>query len=194
MRRASNVCSYIRAERSRNALERRPLGLGTRCAGNSSRTNADRRDHRFLRPAPRARLPRTAALPLLPGGRGPSTADRAENLREGAWEARQLAAKAVLEIAQGRQEERVEGQGRSREIAPLRVGGTDTLPRMAKREPTTEELRRAQRERITEEHEAIPNSITPDEELQHRRRAEKSAYLERMLAVRERSERERDRD
>ena len=65
---------------------------------------------------------------------------------------------------------------------------------MPKREPTTEELRRAQRERITEEHEAIPNSITPDEELQHRRRAEKSAYLERMLAARERSERERDRD
>jgi hypothetical protein len=41
---------------------------------------------------------------------------------------------------------------------------------MAKREPTTEELRRVQRERITEEHEAIPQSITPDEERQHRRR------------------------
>ncbi|HEX5893508.1 MAG TPA: hypothetical protein VFY33_01655 [Solirubrobacterales bacterium] len=65
---------------------------------------------------------------------------------------------------------------------------------MVKRKPTTEKLRRAQRERITEEHEAIPNSITPDEELQHRRRAEKSAYLERMLAARERSERERDGD
>jgi hypothetical protein len=65
---------------------------------------------------------------------------------------------------------------------------------MAKREPTTEELRRAQRERITEEHEAIPNSFTPDEERQHRRRAEKSTYLERMLAARERSEREGDGD
>ncbi len=42
---------------------------------------------------------------------------------------------------------------------------------MPKREPTTEELRRTQRERATEEHQAIPNSITPDEELQHRRRA-----------------------
>jgi hypothetical protein len=63
-----------------------------------------------------------------------------------------------------------------------------------KREPTTEELRRLQRERITEEHEAIPDSITPDEEHQHRRRAEKSAYLERMLAERERSERERESD
>jgi hypothetical protein len=94
----------------------------------------------------------------------------------------------------GHQEERIEGQGKAREIAPLSVAGADTLPRMAKREPTTEELRGAQRERITEEHEAIPNSITPDEELQHRRRAEKSAYLERMLAARERSERERDRD
>lgn len=63
---------------------------------------------------------------------------------------------------------------------------------MAKREPTTDELRRVQQERTTEEHEAITDSITPDEARQHRRRAEKSAYLERMLAERERSERERD--
>jgi hypothetical protein len=63
---------------------------------------------------------------------------------------------------------------------------------MAKREPTTEELRRLQRERTTEEHEAIPDSLTPDEERQHRRRAEKSAYLERMLAARQRSERRED--
>jgi hypothetical protein len=61
---------------------------------------------------------------------------------------------------------------------------------MPKREPTTEELRRAQQERVTEEHEAIPGSITPDEERQHRRRAAKSAYLERKLAQRERSERQ----
>ena len=60
---------------------------------------------------------------------------------------------------------------------------------MANREPTTEELRRAQHERMTEEHEAIDASLTPDEERQHRRRAEKSAYLERMLAARDRSER-----
>ncbi|HEU4979645.1 MAG TPA: hypothetical protein VFT14_00405 [Solirubrobacterales bacterium] len=63
---------------------------------------------------------------------------------------------------------------------------------MAKREPTTEELRRVQQERTTEEHEAITDSITPDEARQHRRRAEKSADLERMLAERERSQRERD--
>jgi hypothetical protein len=63
---------------------------------------------------------------------------------------------------------------------------------MPKREPTTEELRRLQQERVTEEHEAIPNSLTPDEERQHRRRAEKSAYLERKLAERERSERRED--
>jgi hypothetical protein len=62
---------------------------------------------------------------------------------------------------------------------------------MPKREPTTEELRQTQRERVTEEHEAIDTSATPDEELQHRRRAQKSAYLERMLAERERSERDR---
>ena len=60
---------------------------------------------------------------------------------------------------------------------------------MPKREPTTEELRRVQHERTTEEHEAIGASMTPDEQRQHRRRAEKSAYLERMLAERERSER-----
>jgi len=60
---------------------------------------------------------------------------------------------------------------------------------MSKREPTTEELRRLQQERTTEEHEAIDSSFTPDEEHQHRRRADKSAYLERKLAERERSER-----
>ena len=57
-----------------------------------------------------------------------------------------------------------------------------------KREPTTEELLQAQHERATEEHEAIDTSLTPDEERQHRRRADKSAYLERMLAKRKRSE------
>jgi hypothetical protein len=61
---------------------------------------------------------------------------------------------------------------------------------MPKREPTTEELRRTQRERATEEHEAIPSSLTPEEERQHRRRAAKSAYLARKLAERERSERQ----
>jgi len=60
---------------------------------------------------------------------------------------------------------------------------------MPKREPTTEELRRVQRERTTEEHEAVDTSLTPDEERQHQRRADKSAYLERKLAERERSER-----
>jgi hypothetical protein len=63
---------------------------------------------------------------------------------------------------------------------------------MPKREPTTEELRRTQEERVTEEHEAIPDSVTPHEESQHRRRAAKSAYLEKKLAERERSEREDD--
>jgi hypothetical protein len=59
---------------------------------------------------------------------------------------------------------------------------------MPKREPTTEELLRAQHERTTEEHQAVTTSLTPVEERQHRRRAEKAAYLERMLAARERSE------
>ena len=61
---------------------------------------------------------------------------------------------------------------------------------MPKREPTTEELRQVQQERATEEHEAIETSITPEEADQHRRRAAKSAYLERMLTERERSERD----
>jgi hypothetical protein len=61
---------------------------------------------------------------------------------------------------------------------------------MPKREPTTEELRQAQHERATEEHEAVDSSMTPDEAHQHQRRADKSAYLERMLAERERSERD----
>jgi hypothetical protein len=61
---------------------------------------------------------------------------------------------------------------------------------MSQKEPTTEELRRKQHERTTEEHEAIPDSVTPDEERQHRRRADKAAYLERKLIERERSERE----
>jgi hypothetical protein len=61
-------------------------------------------------------------------------------------------------------------------------------------EPTTQELRRKQQERTTDEHQAITQSMTPDEARQHRRRAEKSAYLERMLAERERSERGDDRD
>ena len=59
---------------------------------------------------------------------------------------------------------------------------------MPKREPTTEELQEVQHERTTEEHEAIETSATPDEAEQHRRRADKSAYLERMLAKRHRSE------
>jgi len=57
-------------------------------------------------------------------------------------------------------------------------------------EPSTRELRIQQAERTTDEHEAIPDSATPDEAHQHSRRADKAAYLERKLAERERSERE----
>jgi hypothetical protein len=63
---------------------------------------------------------------------------------------------------------------------------------MPKREPTTEELRQVQHERTTEEHEAVDTSVTPDEAHQHDRRADKSAYLERMLAKRARSEQRDD--
>lgn len=62
---------------------------------------------------------------------------------------------------------------------------------MGKREITeTRFLRRTQRERKTEEMEKLPGSITPHEEHQHRRRADKAAYLEEKLAERERSERD----
>jgi hypothetical protein len=78
---------------------------------------------------------------------------------------------------------------------PQRAGGSGYSRAMAKRhEPNTEELRQLQRERTTEEHRAVGQSVTPDEKKQHRRRAEKSAYLERMLAERERSERRDGRD
>jgi len=61
---------------------------------------------------------------------------------------------------------------------------------MADREPTTRELRLKQKERTTGEHRAIDESATADEARQHKRRASKSAYLERKLAERERSEHE----
>ena len=61
---------------------------------------------------------------------------------------------------------------------------------MPKKEQTTEELRQLQQERTTDEHEALERAATPDEADQHKRRAAKSAYLERKLAERERSERE----
>ena len=51
-------------------------------------------------------------------------------------------------------------------------------------------LRKEQQERKTEEMEKLPSSITKHEEEQHRRRADKAAYLERKLAERERSERD----
>jgi hypothetical protein len=57
---------------------------------------------------------------------------------------------------------------------------------------STHELLQKQSERKTEEREAITQSFTPDEEDQHRRRADKAAYLEQKLAERERSEREGD--
>ena len=61
---------------------------------------------------------------------------------------------------------------------------------MAKKEPTTEELRQRQQERTTEEHQLLERSETDEEVKQHKRRASKSVYLERKLAERERSERE----
>lgn len=55
---------------------------------------------------------------------------------------------------------------------------------------STHELKIDQRQRKQGEREAEKDSITPDEADQHRRRADKAAYLEEKLAERERSERE----
>jgi hypothetical protein len=74
----------------------------------------------------------------------------------------------------------------NRKIVDIRVISI----RMAKKEPTTAELRQVQQEKTTGEHEAIDQSATPDEADQHARRASKAAYLARKLAERERSERE----
>jgi hypothetical protein len=57
---------------------------------------------------------------------------------------------------------------------------------------STHELRRDQAERKDDERERVAESVTPDEEDQHRRRADKAAYLERKLAERERAERDAD--
>jgi hypothetical protein len=81
---------------------------------------------------------------------------------------------------------RAERSRKRRLSRPLAGKSATEVP---KREATTEELQRRQQERTTGEHRAIDSSLTPDEEKQHRRRAAKSAYLERKLAERKRSER-----
>ena len=63
------------------------------------------------------------------------------------------------------------------------------MPKRDRKEQSTEELKRVQHERTTDEHRAIDESVTKDEADQHKRRAAKAAYLERKLAERERSER-----
>ncbi len=55
---------------------------------------------------------------------------------------------------------------------------------------STRELKVKQGERKQEELEAEKDSALPDESDQHRRRADKAAYLEEKLAERERSERD----
>ena len=57
---------------------------------------------------------------------------------------------------------------------------------------STRELRRDQGERKAAERDAAAEAPLPDEERQHRRRADKAAYLEQKLAERERAERDAD--
>lgn len=59
-------------------------------------------------------------------------------------------------------------------------------------EPDTSELRRAQRDRETSERAAEADAEEPAERRQHKRRADKAAYLKEKLAERERSERDAD--
>ncbi len=56
-------------------------------------------------------------------------------------------------------------------------------------DPKTKALRIEQRERTANEREAAEEADLPDEEDQHRRRADKAAYLAEKLAERERAER-----
>ncbi len=62
---------------------------------------------------------------------------------------------------------------------------------MADPDPKTGEMRVEQRERATNERDAAETAELPDEEEQHRRRADKAAYLAEKLAERERAEREK---
>ena len=55
-------------------------------------------------------------------------------------------------------------------------------------EPKTGELRQTQEHKVTEERELADEAAEPAEERQHRRRADKAAYLEEKLAERERAE------
>ncbi len=57
-------------------------------------------------------------------------------------------------------------------------------------EPTTGEMRQHQAKRVAAERELADESLTPDEERQHERRADKASYLAEKLAERERSERD----
>ncbi len=57
-------------------------------------------------------------------------------------------------------------------------------------EPSTGEMRAHQADRAETERELADDSLTPDEERQHQRRADKAAYLAEKLAERERSERD----
>ncbi len=60
----------------------------------------------------------------------------------------------------------------------------------AGKEPSTEELRVIQAKRETAERDDAATSETEEEANQHKRRAEKSAYLKEKLAERQESERE----
>jgi hypothetical protein len=57
---------------------------------------------------------------------------------------------------------------------------------------STHELLEEQSKRKQTETHAVDESALPDEERQHRRRADKAAYLQEKLAERERAEREAD--
>ncbi len=58
-----------------------------------------------------------------------------------------------------------------------------------KDEPSTEELRTVAAERESEERDRLEGSVTKDEAHQHRRRADKQAYLKEKLEERAESER-----
>ena len=62
---------------------------------------------------------------------------------------------------------------------------------MGEPDPKTGELRVEQRDRAANERDAAETAELPDEEEQHRRRADKAAYLAEKVAERERAERKK---
>jgi putative phosphoesterase len=106
----------------RKVKELRPpqtsTGLRSQEEGNPP-AHVDRRDHRLLRRSLRAGLPRAASIALLSANGREASRSRSADFGEGAGQTRDLAAEALLDRAEGRSEEWIEGARGPIEGAPL---------------------------------------------------------------------------